>query len=195
MIRGGMEFKPGRPILIPHPPDSIHVEHLELWCTTHPLVKAGDRVTTGQVLAEADPGRTGQRLSAASGVVRQVQESKSPDGKTQGHWLHIETEARAESTTLRKQAPAGRKLSTWLDALHEVGVLTLVLFGTVVVFNGRLYRRRELPDLGHAGAQLRVIEAHRVLMDMNERNRETFQDLVSALEAEEANSLQHRNAS
>ena len=56
----------------------------------------------------------------------------------------------------------------------------------------------ELPvatDMLEDEMRARVIEAHRVLMDMNERNRETFQDLVSALEAEEASSLQHRNVS
>ncbi len=56
----------------------------------------------------------------------------------------------------------------------------------------------ELPvatDMLEDEMRARVIEAHRVLMDMNEKNRETFQDLVSALEAEEASSLQQRNAS
>ena len=45
----------------------------------------------------------------------------------------------------------------------------------------------ELPvsaDLGEDEMRARVIEAHKVLMDINERNAETFKDLVSALEAE-----------
>jgi len=44
----------------------------------------------------------------------------------------------------------------------------------------------ELP-LVHASREdlrLRVLEAHRTLMAMNESNRETFQDLVATLEAE-----------
>ena len=56
----------------------------------------------------------------------------------------------------------------------------------------------ELPvptDMLEDDMRSRVIDAHRVLMDMNEQNRETFQDLVSALEAEEAKSLQRRTAS
>ncbi len=45
----------------------------------------------------------------------------------------------------------------------------------------------ELPlanDIAEEDLRNRVIDAHRVLMDMNEHNRETFKDLVSALEAE-----------
>ncbi len=45
----------------------------------------------------------------------------------------------------------------------------------------------ELPvstDIGEDEMRQRVIEAHKVLMSMNERNAETFKDLVSALEAE-----------
>ena len=50
----------------------------------------------------------------------------------------------------------------------------------------------ELPlpsDLLENEVRERVIEAHRVLMSLNEQNRETFKDLVSALE-EEAKSRQ-----
>ncbi len=56
----------------------------------------------------------------------------------------------------------------------------------------------ELPvatDMLEDDMRVRVIEAHRTLMDMNEKNRETFQDLVSALEDEEASSPPRRNAS
>jgi anti-anti-sigma factor len=45
----------------------------------------------------------------------------------------------------------------------------------------------ELPvatDLSEDEMRTRVIEAHKVLMGMNERNAETFKDLVSALESE-----------
>ena len=47
----------------------------------------------------------------------------------------------------------------------------------------------ELPvssDLGEDEMRERVIEAHKVLMGMNEKNAETFKDLVNALEAEGA---------
>ncbi len=47
----------------------------------------------------------------------------------------------------------------------------------------------ELPvstDLGEDEMRQRVIEAHKVLMNMNSQNAETFRDLVSALEAESA---------
>jgi|TARA_B100000315_G_scaffold158126_1_gene146809 anti-anti-sigma factor len=47
---------------------------------------------------------------------------------------------------------------------------------------------RELPSIKHVSEdELRrhVIEAHRVLMGMNESNREAFKDLVAALEADE----------
>ena len=45
----------------------------------------------------------------------------------------------------------------------------------------------ELPsstDFSETQMRQRVIEAHRVLMNMNDRNEATFKDLVSALEAE-----------
>jgi len=45
----------------------------------------------------------------------------------------------------------------------------------------------ELPvgtDIGEDEMRERVIEAHKVLMDMNEHNKNTFKDLVGALEAE-----------
>ncbi|MGI9326205.1 MAG: STAS domain-containing protein [Pseudomonadales bacterium] len=45
-----------------------------------------------------------------------------------------------------------------------------------------------LPALEVPDAQLRaqVLDAHRVLMSMNDNNRDTFKDLVEALEADEA---------
>jgi histidyl-tRNA synthetase len=44
----------------------------------------------------------------------------------------------------------------------------------------------ELPELvaSDDDVRQRVLEAHRTLMSMNEANRETFHDLVAALEAE-----------
>ena len=45
----------------------------------------------------------------------------------------------------------------------------------------------ELPvssDIGEDEMRERVIDAHKVLMSMNQQNAETFKDLVSALEAE-----------
>ncbi len=56
----------------------------------------------------------------------------------------------------------------------------------------------ELPvatDMQEDEMRKRVIDAHRALMDLNEQNRETFHDLVSALEAEDARTAEHRNAS
>ena len=53
----------------------------------------------------------------------------------------------------------------------------------------------ELPvsaDLLEDDMRDRVIEAHRVLMSLNEANAETFKDLVSALEAEAAAASQQR---
>jgi anti-anti-sigma factor len=45
----------------------------------------------------------------------------------------------------------------------------------------------ELPvstDIGEEEMRARVIDAHKVLMSLNENNKETFRDLVSALETE-----------
>lgn len=44
----------------------------------------------------------------------------------------------------------------------------------------------ELPELveSEAGVRQRVLDAHRTLMSMNEANRDTFHDLVAALEAD-----------
>jgi len=52
----------------------------------------------------------------------------------------------------------------------------------------------QLPDHVLPESQLRdeVLEAHRILMDLNENNRHQFQDLVEALEAEQEAQL--RNA-
>ena len=45
----------------------------------------------------------------------------------------------------------------------------------------------ELPELAASeeDVRLRVLDAHRTLMSLNESNRDTFHDLVAALEAEE----------
>ncbi len=45
----------------------------------------------------------------------------------------------------------------------------------------------ELPELiaSEQDVRQKVLEAHRTLMSMNEKNRDTFHDLVAALEAEE----------
>jgi anti-anti-sigma factor len=55
----------------------------------------------------------------------------------------------------------------------------------------------ELPELVTTEEDMRerVIEAHQTLMSMNESNRETFQDLVAALEAEEQPVMERRRAS
>ena len=52
-----------------------------------------------------------------------------------------------------------------------------------------LDERRALGELAPVSSDAdalreRVIDAHRALMDLNERNRESFRDLVSALEAD-----------
>lgn len=55
----------------------------------------------------------------------------------------------------------------------------------------------ELPvptDMLEEDMRKRVIEAHRILMSMNEKNRETFQDLVDALEAENTGTARRHNA-
>ncbi|RTR05234.1 STAS domain-containing protein [Halomonas nitroreducens] len=52
---------------------------------------------------------------------------------------------------------------------------------------------RELPEVpaDEEGMRQRILEAHRILMHMNEHNREQFQPLVEMLEAQEAAS--HRD--
>ncbi|MDN3555365.1 STAS domain-containing protein [Halomonas maura] len=47
---------------------------------------------------------------------------------------------------------------------------------------------RELPEVpaDEEGMRQRILEAHRILMHMNEHNREQFQPLVEMLEAQEA---------
>jgi anti-anti-sigma factor len=42
----------------------------------------------------------------------------------------------------------------------------------------------DLPEVDESETRERVIEAHKVLMSLNENNRETFQSLVDALEQE-----------
>ena len=55
----------------------------------------------------------------------------------------------------------------------------------------------ELPELVTSEDDMRerVLEAHQTLISMNESNRETFQDLVAALEAEEQPVMERRRAS
>ena len=56
----------------------------------------------------------------------------------------------------------------------------------------------ELPvsaDLSEADMRERVIEAHQILMSMNEQNAQTFKDLVAALEAERQGHLTRRTGS
>lgn len=63
-----------------------------------------------------------------------------------------------------------------------------------------LVREDQLGDLPPCAAtedqvHARVLEAHRVLMSLNDQNREAFQDLVAALEAECAEPCLSRSAS
>ncbi len=55
----------------------------------------------------------------------------------------------------------------------------------------------ELPpcDASQEDVRKRVLEAHRILMSMNESNREAFEDLVATLEAEAPNFGLQRHAS
>lgn len=54
----------------------------------------------------------------------------------------------------------------------------------------------ELPPCAASEEEVRqrVLEAHRILMDMNEHNREAFQDLVTTLEADAPPSLPARQS-
>ncbi|PXX97412.1 STAS domain-containing protein [Halomonas sp. LBP4] len=51
----------------------------------------------------------------------------------------------------------------------------------------------DLPEVpaDEEGLRHRILEAHRILMHMNEHNREEFQSLVEMLEAQEASSHHH----
>ena len=51
----------------------------------------------------------------------------------------------------------------------------------------------ELPESDSSQQELtrKVIEAHRVLMGLNEQNQETFRSLVDALESEQRTHLHH----
>lgn len=48
--------------------------------------------------------------------------------------------------------------------------------------NGRKVRRLRVDDIDEESARERVLEAHHILMQLNDANRETFRDLVRTLE-------------
>ncbi|CAM4027074.1 STAS domain-containing protein [Vreelandella rituensis] len=76
-----------------------------------------------------------------------------------------------------------------LDVMGFARFFTLVEapFQKTATLNGVLEELPEIPA-DKEGLRERILEAHRILMHMNEHNREQFQPLVQMLEARETNS-------
>lgn len=97
--------------------------------------------------------------------------------------------------SIQLQKKRGRLPTLVCSSPDILRVLTNMGFEDVFAMVDENYRSEqnlaELPmahDMSDAVLRKRVIEAHRVLMSMNEQNEKTFKDLVEALEVEQEDS-------
>ncbi len=128
-----MQFKRGRPIHLPAPPQRLATATLRLACHGAPQISAGQTVRQGDVLSRPTDRSIGCRVSPITGIVRRLEqrptsdnasthESKSAPAPDAGDFdVEIEPLAPLEDTTVNTPPPAGRKLSQWLDALRSLG--------------------------------------------------------------------------
>lgn len=75
-------------------------------------------------------------------------------------------------------------ISRVLDSMGFEKVFNVVREAPAPVKNPPMSEMPHVPCKDERDACGRVLEAHRILMEMNEKNRETFQELVAALEEE-----------
>jgi len=122
-IRGGMEFRPGRPIRLPTPPDTIATGPLRLRCPQRPEVVEGQVVKRGDALIRPQRDSASCHVAPFTGTVRQVVPASGPGGSSAlgGYDVTIEPAGQAVSTSLEVPPPRGRKLEAWFATLRQIG--------------------------------------------------------------------------
>lgn len=122
-MRGGIEFRAGRPIRLPPPPDAIAGHRLRLRCPERPEVVVGQVVKRGDHLIKPMRDSVACYVSPITGTVRAVKPASGPGGSSpvKGYDVTIEPASPTVPTSLEVPPPRGRKLDAWFSALRQVG--------------------------------------------------------------------------
>lgn len=112
---GGMQFRPGRPILLPPPPADLPAQPIRLECAGRPQVDVGQIVSKGQQLAALPTSESSSTLGCVSSVDGTVShiDARVP---RHGDWFDITIQPNGErmSATLDIAPPDHRTVESWL---------------------------------------------------------------------------------
>ncbi len=115
---GGMEFRPGRPLRLPPPPDRLPATPVRLWCHGPPEIGVGQTVEQGQPLTAT--GRS-SGICPISGTVSDVcLVASHPTDGASGFYVTIKPAGHDMPTTLAVEPPQSRTVDDWLSVLGRM---------------------------------------------------------------------------
>jgi anti-anti-sigma factor len=115
-----------------------------------------------------------------STIVVDLCESTMVDSTTLGLLVKLAIKARQKSHFLPSIVSSNPDITR---IIKTMGFESVYIVLKEPVLDPRVLTELEVKEMDEASARAKVLEAHRILMDMNAHNRECFKDLVAALEA------------
>lgn len=118
-----------------------------------------------------------------STIVVDMSESTMVDSTTLGLLVKLAIKARQKSHFLPSIVSSNPDITR---IIKTMGFESVYIVLKEPLLDPRVLNELEIKEMDEESARAKVLEAHRILMDMNAHNRECFSDLVAALEAESA---------
>lgn len=116
-----------------------------------------------------------------STIVVDLTESTMVDSTTLGLLVKLAIKAREKSHFLPSIVSSNPDITR---IIKSMGFENVYIVLKEPVLDPKVLIELEPKEMDEECAREKVLEAHRILMDMNERNRERFSDLVAVLEGE-----------
>ncbi len=142
------------------------------------------RLTSCCVLDDAIEAMIG--AANFSTIVVDLSESTMVDSTTLGLLVKLAIKARQKSHFLPSIVSSNPDITR---IIKTMGFESVYIVLKEPLLDPRLLNELEVKDIDEETVRAKVLEAHRILVDMNAHNRECFSDLVAALEAEGASSV------
>ncbi len=120
-------------------------------------------------------------------IVVDLSEAEMVDSTTLGLLVKLAIKARAKSHFLPSIVSSNPDITR---IIKSMGFESVYIVLKEPVLDPKVLIEIEPQEMDEQAARNKVLEAHRILMDMNEGNREMFRDLVMALEGEQQRSAQ-----
>ena len=126
-----MEFRAGRPLVLPEPPQSIPAHPIVVQCPRAPIVSVGQPVDQGHLLVEPDEADGCACLSPIAGVVgritpveacRATGRGAANSGSRNGasHLVTIDPGTDEVPAQMTFAPPRGRTLDDWVDVMRTM---------------------------------------------------------------------------